>query len=170
MSKRPYVLTSIAALVYGLLAALVVGVVPAFAQNEGTLSGVVYYDKDADGVRDEGEEGLSNIEVKFDSGGWNTTLNTDAAGKFTIPLNPATWTVSVNPPDGYDAPKGSVEAVIESAGDTVDTIAFGLVDEGEVLPAGGAPIPASTIIAGLFGLLAIGLGLVAVGQYRSKHA
>jgi hypothetical protein len=159
-----------AALVFAMLVALTIGASRAFAQNEGTLGGIVYYDKNSNGVREEGEEGVQDAEITFNNGGWNTTINSQANGSFSIPLNPATYTVTIKPPTGYKAAKTSVEAVIKNPGDAVTNIEFGVVKEGEVLPAGGAPIPASIMIAGLFALLAIGLGMVAFGQYRSRRA
>jgi hypothetical protein len=170
VSNTRWMKTFAAALVFALLAALTVGASRAFAQNEGTLGGIVYYDKNANGIREEGEEGIQDAEVKFDSGGWNTTINTPTNGAFSIALNPATWTVSVKAPAGYTAPKSSTEVVIKNPGDAVTNIEFGLVKEGEVLPAGGAPVSATTLIAGLFAVMAVGLALVAFGQYRSRHA
>jgi hypothetical protein len=155
-----------------LVGVLMVGALPASAQSEGQIGGIVYNDKNGNGIREEGEEGLHDVEVTFDSGGWSTTVNTGSNGAFSIALNPATWTVTVKPPTGYKAPKSSVEVVIKNAGDAVTNVEFGLVPlkEGEVLPAGGAPISSSVIIGGLIGVLVIGIGLVVVGQYRSKNS
>jgi hypothetical protein len=155
-----------------LLGVLLVGAVPASAQSEGQIGGIVYIDENGNGIRETGEEGLNDVEVTFDSGGWSTTVNTGSNGAFSIALNPATWTVTVKPPTGYKAPKSSVEVVIKNAGDAVTNVEFGLVplEDGEVLPAGGAPISSAVMIGGLVGVLIAGLGLVVVGQYRSRTA
>lgn len=152
---------------------LLIGVVsPAAAQSEGQIGGIVYIDNNGNGIREEGEEGLNDVEVTFDSGGWETTLNTASNGAFSLAANPATWTVSVAPPAGYTAPKSSVEVFIEKPGDAVTNVEFGLVpaeEGGEVLPAGGAPVSSLAFIGGLFGLLVVGMALVAYGQIRSKQ-
>jgi hypothetical protein len=152
---------------------LLVGVLlaaPAVAQSEGQIGGIVYIDENGNGIRETGEEGIGDAEVTFDSGGWSTTINTGGNGAFSIALNPSTWTVTVEPPTGYKAPKSSVEVVIKNAGDAVTNVEFGLVPlkDGEVLPAGGAPISSSVMIGGLVGVLVVGLALVGIGQYRSK--
>ena len=153
---------------------LVVVALPAAAQSEGQIGGIVYIDKNANGIREEGEEGLGDVEVTFDSGGWNTTLSTANSGAFSLQANPATWTVSVKAPAGYTAPKESVQVSIENPGDAVTNIEFALVpvkegENGEVLPAGGAPISGTAVIGGLVGLMVIGIALVVVGQTRSKQ-
>jgi hypothetical protein len=153
------------------LIAILASTLPAVAQSEGQIGGIVYNDKNANGVREQGEEGIQDVEVTFESAGWNTTINSASNGAFSISLNPATWTVSVKPPAGYKAPKSSQQVSIAKAGDAVTNVEFGLValKAGEVLPAGGAPISGTLIIGGLAGVLLLGLGLVAYGQYRSKQ-
>ncbi|NDJ34213.1 MAG: hypothetical protein GYB64_06060 [Chloroflexi bacterium] len=156
---------------------------PAAAQSEGTIAGIVYLDENGNGSRDEGEEGLLDIEVNFATSGWNTTINTDGAGAFTIDLNPATWTVSVLvPEEQYQATTDtSVEVLLEAPGDAVTDVAFGLTPViaadgdgdgveggGEILPESGGPLPETTLIAGLVGLMAFGGVLVFVGQRRSR--
>jgi hypothetical protein len=157
-----------------IIAALAALVAPAAAQSEGQIGGIVYIDKNANGIREEGEEGLGDVEVTFDSGGWSTTLNTANNGAFSLDANPATWTVSVKAPAGYEAPKTSVQVSIENPGDAVTNVEFGLVavkvdENGEVLPAGGAPISGTAVIGGLVGVMLIGIALVVVGQTRNKQ-
>jgi hypothetical protein len=159
------------------IAALAALVAPAAAQSEGQIGGIVYIDKNANGIREEGEEGLGDVEVTFESGGFTTTLNTANNGAFSLDANPATWTVSVAAPAGYTAPKKSVEVSIENPGDAVTNIEFALVaveevvldENGEVLPAGGAPISGTAVIGGLVGVMLIGIALVVAGQTRSKN-
>jgi len=146
----------------------------AAAQSEGQIGGIVYIDKNANGIREEGEEGLGDVEVTFDSGGWNTTLNTSSNGAFSLQANPATWTVSVKAPAGYTAPKSNVQVSIANPGDAVTNIEFALVavkvgENGEVLPAGGAPISGTAVIGGLVGVMLIGIVMVVVGQRRNKQ-
>jgi hypothetical protein len=136
-----------------------VSIAPAAAQSEGQIGGIVYEDTNGNGIREEGEEGLDDIEVKFDSGGWSTTLSTGDNGAFSLNANPATWTVTVLPPEGYTAPKSSVEVFISQPGDAVTNLEFGLVpsESGEVLPASGGVVSEGVLIGGLIGLLVAGL-------------
>jgi hypothetical protein len=172
LSKKLSTITLPIAATVVLLGVLMLGAAPAAAQSEGQIGGIVYIDENGNGIRETGEEGLGDVEVTFDSADWNTTINTGDNGAFSIALNPATWTVTVAPPTGYKAPKSSVEVVIRNAGEAVTNVEFGLVplEDGEVLPAGGAPISSSVMIGGLVGVLVVGLALVVVGQYRSKSA
>lgn len=172
MSKRtsqlafPVVAVFILAVLFGLVA-------PAAAQSEGRIGGIVYADKNGNGVREEGEEGLKSVEVTFNSGGWSTTLSTADNGAFSLDANPATWTVTVHPPAGYRAPKESVQAFIQNPGDVVANIEFGLVptgEDGEVLPNSGGVVSGGVMVAGLVGVMLIGIALVVVGQIRSKRS
>ncbi len=160
------------AVILALLVALVGGVFPAAAQNEGQIGGIVYEDKNGNGIREEGEEGIGDVEVTFDSGGWSTTISTASNGAFSLAVNPATWTVSITVPDGYTASKTSTEVFIENPGDAVTNLEFALVpsasgDGGEVLPASGGVISSEVLIGGLIGLFVVGVALVIIGQRRS---
>lgn len=149
---------------------------PAFAQAEGTISGLVYEDVNGNGVREAGEAGLLDIEVKFASGGWDTTINTAADGKYAINLNPATWSVTVLPPAGWRATTSTtLDAFIGAPGDKVENLEFGIVrvvtdEEGnEVLPASGGAISERFVILGLLSIMIVGGSFVVVGQRRNKN-
>lgn len=154
-----------------LISLLVAGV--AAAQSEGTIGGVVYEDANGNGIRDEGEVGIQDVEVTFSSSGWSTTINTDDKGIFSIRLNPATWTVTVKVPAGYAAEETTKEVFLENPGDAVTNLEFPLVpadEEGNpILPESGGLISGTAIIAALFGVMAFGVVLVVVGQRRSKQ-
>lgn len=157
-----------------LAASLVMGAVPATAQSEGTISGIVYADRNATGSRDEGDPGIKDARVSFATAdGWSTVINTADDGSFSINLNPATYTVSViEVPPGYfdvEVADVTVEVIIRNPGDT-HNLSFGIVPEGTALPASGGPVPGAVMIAGLVVLLALGATLVMVGQRRSKNA
>lgn len=152
---------------------------PASAQSEGTIAGIVYLDENRNGQRDTGEDGLLDVEVNFATSGWDTTINTDGSGAFDIELNPATWTVTVLVPEGqYEATTDeSVDVLLESAGDAVTDVEFGLAvlqasgdGDGEVLPDSGAPISETTLIIGLVGLMALGGVMVYFGQRKGTTA
>jgi hypothetical protein len=151
-----------------LFAALSVGVHAVAAQSEGRIAGIVYHDKNGNGTREEGEEGLADVQIKFDSGGWSTTITTAENGAFSIQLNPATWTVTVIPPSGYTAPEPSTQAYIAFAGDAVTNIEFGLV-RSTALPASGGVVSAPVIIAGLFGVMVIGVVMIIAGRRQARR-
>jgi hypothetical protein len=158
-----------------LVAALLLSAAPAAAQSEGRIAGIAYADLNGNGIREEGEAGLKDVRINFASAGWDTSLNTEADGAFSIDLNPATWTVTViEVPSGYAKPApDSVEVTIENPGDTVTNLEFGLQaqsSDGTVLPESGSPIPGPAIVAGLVGLLLVGGALVLFGQRRGAQS
>lgn len=169
-------------LLVGVLLTLAV-VVPAAAQSEGQVGGIVYNDKNGNGIREEGEVGVGNVEVIFDSGGWNTAIATADNGAFSIALNPGTWTVTVTAPDEYDAPNNTATALIQNPGDAVTNLEFALVpkpgtaaagtdEDGNplsVLPASGGIVSSEIMIGGLVGVMLIGVALVIIGQ-RQKNS
>ena len=171
MSKRTLILST-GLFVTILAAVFVLGAAPAAAQSEGRIAGIAYYDANGNGIREEGEDGLKDVRINFASAGWDTSLNTDPDGSFSIDLNPATWTVTViEVPSGYAKPNpASVEVTIENPGDTVTNLEFGLRAEGTVLPESGSPIPGPAIVAALVGLLLVGGALVLFGQRRGAQS
>ncbi len=174
MNQRTSQLATLVVVMLFVVAMLGFGITPAAAQSEGRIGGIVYEDTNGNGIREEGEEGIKDVEVKFDSGGWNTTISTADSGAFSLNVNPATWTVTVLPPAGYDAPKESIEVFISAPGDAVTNLEFGLVavtdeDSGEVLPDSGGVVSETIIIGGLATLLGVGVVLVAVGQVRNRR-
>jgi hypothetical protein len=176
VTKRTSLSTLLVGSAVALLALLVAGVNPVAAQSEGQIGGIVYIDTNGNGIREEGEEGIQDVEVTFDSGGWSTTISTNDKGAFSLAVNPATWTISIKVPEGYTAPTTSTEVFIEAAGDAVTNLEFGLVPQSEeeeagkeVLPASGGIVSSGVIVGGLIGMLAIGLTMVFIGQRRSKR-
>ncbi len=170
-------------LLVGALLALAV-VVPAAAQSEGQIGGIVYNDKNGNGIREEGEEGVGNVEVKFDSGGWDTSIATADNGAFSIALNPGTWTVTVTAPNDYDAPDNTATAFIGNPGDAVTNLEFALIpkagtaaagtdEDGNpltVLPDSGGIVSSEIMIGGLAGVMLIGVALVIIGQRQKKSS
>ena len=68
------------------------------------LSGIVYVDRDADCVRDEGEEGLAGvlIELLDETGKVVGATTTDASGRYSFTnLQAGRYTVRETQPDGY---------------------------------------------------------------------
>ncbi|MET9343003.1 PQQ-binding-like beta-propeller repeat protein [Nonomuraea sp. NPDC003804] len=85
---------------YDPLAAPVTFTLAGAAAEPVTVEGVVFADRDADGVRDQGEKGLPNVSVT-DGAVWATT---GADGGYTLTVDRArreTDLVSVVSPDGY---------------------------------------------------------------------
>ncbi|MCC6904272.1 MAG: hypothetical protein IT326_03250 [Anaerolineae bacterium] len=155
--------------------ALAVSVAPVFGQSEGTIGGVVFEDLNGNGLREEGENGLRDIEVKLASSGWNTTVSTAENGSFGVRLNPATWQVTVLAPTGFKVTTSETQnAFIGQAGDAVTNLEFGLQRTvsatGEVLPASGGPVSTGVLIGGLVALIAVGAGLVVAGQRRGRQS
>ena len=156
-----------------ILAALAGAVLPVAAQDEGQVGGIVYNDKNGNGIREEGEQGIGGVSVELKAGDWSTTLTTAPDGTFSVALNPATWSVTVTPPTGYTAPNPTQEAFIAAAGDVVSNLELGLVpdptatdDKTFILPESGAALSSEIVIGGLVGILALGIALVVVGQRR----
>ena len=171
MNRRIFFLAVLVALTLALSVALG-GVDLAAAQNEGQIGGIVYEDNNGNGIREEGEIGLKDVEVVLDSGGWSVTISTREDGSFSVAVNPATWVVTVIPPSGYTIADPDREAYIEKAGDAVNNLEFGLVPvtgtDGDVLPDSGSVVSFRVIIGGLIGVLVIGVILVVFGQRWSK--
>jgi serine-aspartate repeat-containing protein C/D/E len=97
-----------------------------------TLSGTVYYDKDADNVQDAGEKGISGVTLTlyvldgdaYVATGRTATTNADGEYSFTD-LDPGTYKVVETQPDGYssvgDTP-GTVDGVTRGEVVTVDIL------------------------------------------------
>ncbi len=165
MAKHTLIIIALGVLVL----ALTVGILPAAAQSEGRIAGIVYADKNGNGIRDQGEEGVIGAQLTIESGGWKTTIDSKADGSFSINLNPATYRITIAPPSGYNSPQNAtVEVTIANAGDAITNLEFGITPEGTVLPASGGIVSGSVVVVGLIGVLAVGVVLVVVGQRRSK--
>ncbi len=156
------------------------GVLVASAQSEGQIGGIVYEDANGNGVREEGERGLQDIEVQFTNEGFSTVINTTSTGAFSLAVNPATWDVEViNIPSGFEIDDEDREVVIENPGDATTNLEFALVpipeeaadgdtEDSTTLPESGGPISEGLFFALLGGLVIVGGGLVAFGQLRNK--
>ncbi len=124
--------------------ALVLGAAPARAE---TARGVVFEDRDADGLRDPGERGVPGVRV---SNGRDVVLS-DAQGRYALPVDdetvvfvtkPAGWSTPVDPdmlPRFYyvHQPKGSPPGLryagVEPTGPLPDAIDFALQRQPEPL-------------------------------------
>ena len=67
------------------------------------LGDFVWEDKNANGVRDEGEAGIANVvvQLKDATGELVATTTTDANGAYHFDVNPGTYSVTVVTPTGY---------------------------------------------------------------------
>jgi len=145
------------------------------AQSEGQIGEIVYEDANGNGIREEGERGLQDIEVEFSNEAFSTVINTTSTGAFSLAVNPATWQVEViNLPDGFAIDDEDREVVIENPGDAVTNLEFALVpvsddtEDSDTLPESGGPISEGTLIAILVGMIAVGAAAVAAGQLRNR--
>lgn len=159
-------------LTLSLLAMLAVGVAPAAAQTtQGRIAGVVFSDKNDNGVREEAEVGVPNTKVRIVSTGFDTTVTTAADGSFSLDVDPANYTVTITSvPTGYFMPEGddaSTSVEIGSAG-FVSNLEFRLVPQSDVLPASGGAVSGGVWIAGLAVLVVAGAAMVVIGQRRSR--
>ncbi|UVI29493.1 outer membrane protein assembly factor BamB family protein [Paenibacillus spongiae] len=77
---------------------------PVMAESpQATVSGIVFVDKNENGVQDSNENGLPGISVSDGA----TIVLSDAQGKYMLPVNPdrrATDMVFITTPDGYTIP------------------------------------------------------------------
>lgn len=142
-----------------LLAASVAG-----AQDEGRIGGTVYLDENADGVRDTGEPGVEGVTIQIGNETYETSMTSAPDGRYSWrAAGGATWTVTVVPPEGYEAIEPVREVFMDIGGEE-GNVDFGLVTAGTTLPESGAPIAPAVLVIGLAGLLVVGVVLVVVGQ------
>ncbi len=92
----------------------------------GTLEGHVYEDKNEDGIRDPGEEGLPNVKITV-SNGDSTTTNID--GYYIFNLEPDTYWVEETDHTGYVSTTVNKYADVVIVPDTTVTRDFGDVLE-----------------------------------------
>jgi hypothetical protein len=101
----------------------------------GGVSGTVFNDVDADGVRDAGEPGLAGALVYVDlnnsgtrDAGEPAATSTDPAGAWAIgSLAPGTYVLRQLPPAGMvqTAPAGGTQTVVVASGSTAGGVEFG---------------------------------------------
>ena len=88
----------------------------------GTLEGYVFEDQDKDGVRDGGDNGLSNVTLTVSTG---DSTQTDASGHYAFSLAPATYSITERDEPGYTSSTVNTCINIVIATDTVVTRNFG---------------------------------------------
>lgn len=143
---------------------------PALAQSEGRIQGLIYNDKNANGSQDTGELGVADVEVVFESGDWRLLITSGLDGTYGMFLNPGTWTVTINPPEGWTAAVTSQDVFIAAAGEEKNGINFAIVEADDVLPESGGPISETTLFIILLALVLMGAALVYVGQKRKGQS
>ncbi|WP_421773048.1 OmpA family protein [Gracilimonas sp.] len=77
-------------------------VIPGVFSDKGYLTGTAFYDRNKNGIKDAGEEGIPGIRLYLNDG---TFVITDSEGKYSLyGLNPETHILKIDP---YSIPKGS---------------------------------------------------------------
>lgn len=125
---KQWVLASLSAFALGLV--LVHPAARAASDDKGAIEGRVFHDKDGDGIRDAGEEGLEGVEVKL-SGKLRRTAETDRSGKFSFDdLGDGAYDVTVSLDEGWTAVKDfTVYKDLEVEGATLNDVDFALQSE-----------------------------------------
>ena len=107
---------------------------PAFAASGDSITGVVWHDYDADGVRDPAEEGLEGVRVQAVAGDDRSdvvTTGPDGTYTLTLPTDAARWRVEASLPDDAGWERFFPAAVGAGAGTTNDsTVQFVDVADG----------------------------------------
>lgn len=69
----------------------------------GLLQGGVFLDQDADGIWDEEEQGVTDVEIRFLHSSRATTVMSSPDGRFMLAADPGMWRVDLVIPEGYVA-------------------------------------------------------------------
>jgi hypothetical protein len=152
---------------------LLVGATAVQAQENGAIRGTLYNDANADGVCGEGDETISGVPVEFThSGGYNVTLTSGTDGTYGLAgVTVGSWTVEVQPLTGWRATSESplsvnLSAEFNSAGDINFCLAEGTSTTPTTLPASGAIVPPTLLIAAVAGVLSLVAGLALILRER----
>lgn len=86
------------------------------AHSGATVYGTVFYDADANGKKDSGENGLANVLIKVKETNRKTT--SDSYGQYSLAVDPGTWTIEQTVPTGYTAVSSASVKVTASKGET----------------------------------------------------
>lgn len=96
---------------------------------EGSISGVVFFDANGNGVRDAGEPGLPGVTVTVTGGSFTGATTTDLTGAYTVTgLTAGTYTVTETDPAGYVSTTANTLSV------SVSTTVVTGIDFGDLLP------------------------------------
>lgn len=112
------------------------------AQTFGVVTGIVFEDRDHDGVFGAGDAGLANVLVREDNSG--QSVLTDGAGRYTfvVPSGASATVIEANPSGFISLSPDTVGPSVLLAGDTLD------VDFADVQP---LRLSAGTVLTGVAG-------------------
>jgi protocatechuate 3,4-dioxygenase beta subunit len=99
------------------------------AQANAAIGNFVFNDPNNNGVQDPGEIGIGGVTLTLRDGAGNAlaTTTTDASGNYLFPnLLAGTYTVTATPPAGFVGTTPNPQTVTLAAGQTIDTVDFGL--------------------------------------------
>jgi len=134
--------------------------------THGAISGVVFNDGNKNGVQDTGEGEVLGVTVTLSQNG--KVVSTTFGGSYSFPYVPAgTYIVSIAVPSGYE-PTTPTSVTVTLLGGEHKIVIFGLVEVPVVIAykeAAAEPLWKVLPFTGFkyIALLALGLGLVAVG-------
>ncbi len=115
---------------YGLVADNVAAVPPVQAVPTGSvIAGKVFYDKNGNGVMDDGDFPIAKAGVKISSGGWSAFTTTDADGDYTFrDLQDGTYAVElvVGPEWAFTTPAAVDGIQVTGQADSKGTANFGM--------------------------------------------
>ena len=112
-----------------LVASFVFIAVPAFAQTQSVIYGVVFDDVDQDGVRDDGEVGVAGVTVTLD--GVNQSFTASAGNYSFTNVSLGAHTVGLTAPVGYIATTPTTVNLYTTSGNGYQ-VDFGIRKVGQV--------------------------------------
>ncbi|MDX1663330.1 MAG: SdrD B-like domain-containing protein [Candidatus Promineifilaceae bacterium] len=144
--------------------------------DEGLIRGVVYRDRDNDGICPEsGETGVSGVPIRLASGDGETVLflQTGENGTFSlIAASLGTWFITAEPDDERITSEQPLEVLLTEAQPTATGVRFCLSSPTvaptptpvQMMPEAGAPAPAAPPLGSALLMVAVvGAGLVGLG-------
>jgi type II secretory pathway pseudopilin PulG len=97
------------------------------------VRGKVYHDADKDGVIDEGESGIPNVQIRL--AGQNREVTTDNFGNYYFPLPPGDYSIQEVDPPGYTSTTANLVSITLTSGQgqyvnfgDISTAPFGVIN------------------------------------------
>jgi hypothetical protein len=111
----------------GDLAVVPESLVSAPARRTGDVAGLVFFDRDGDGLRDRAEPGVGRVAVRLAGNGVGMLTTTQPTGEFLFPELPSgRYRLSLEPPSGWRPTTGAARDALAVADGLREGYAFGL--------------------------------------------